>query len=209
MNHKLMLLAGTHLATFTLGFQLAPREMLDTEVRQSGLFRSETLGILSATVTSLRSENKLTVYAYKGDARVSVSRSLLWLFEGHQELIVPASVTYHLDLTKLAPDAVRFDPAAKLVTVRLPALVLGEVAFQPEAARTINGGLLSVRQSQVDELSRLNYASARKTFVKQAQDPTLVATAKREGVRNVQAYFAVPLRATGRSDIRVLAHFTD
>ncbi len=32
---------------------MAPREMLDTEVRQAGFFRADTMEILSATVGSL------------------------------------------------------------------------------------------------------------------------------------------------------------
>ncbi len=70
MNHKLILLAGTHLATLGLGYGVAPRELLDTEVRQSGFFKADTMEVLSATVGSLRSESKLLVYSYKGDARV-------------------------------------------------------------------------------------------------------------------------------------------
>lgn len=45
--------------------------MLDTQVKQAGFFQADTLKVLSATVASLRAESKLTVYAYKGDARVS------------------------------------------------------------------------------------------------------------------------------------------
>jgi hypothetical protein len=207
MNHKLALLAGTHLATFALGFQLAPREMLDTEVRQTGFFQADTMAILSATVSSLRSENKLLVYSYKGDTRVSVSRSLFWLFRGHQDLMVPASASFVVDMADLAPDAVAYDPTAKLVTVILPPLVLGDIAFQPEEARTINGGLLTWSQDQIDALTRLNYASARKAFVKSAQDPTLVGIAKRHAIGNVTNYFQVPLHVAGHSDVRVAVRF--
>jgi hypothetical protein len=38
-------------------------------------------------------------------------------------------------------------------------------------------------------LTKLNYASARKALVKQAQDPTLVAIAKRQAIINVKNYF--------------------
>ena len=207
MKHKLALLAGTHLATLSLGYSMAPREMLDTEVRQAGFFQADTMEVLSATVSSLRSENKLLVHSYKGDARVSVSRSLFWLFEGHQDLMVPASVGYFVDMANLAPDAVRFDPALKLVTVELPPLRLGEIAFQPEEARALNSGLLTWSQEQVDELTKLNYASARRAFVKSAQDPTLVGIAKRQAVSNVTSYFQVPLSVTGNGDIKVVVRF--
>jgi hypothetical protein len=207
MKHKLALLAWTHLAAFGFGYQVAPREMLDTEVSQSGFFQRDTMEILSATVSSLRSENKLLVYSYKGDTRVSVSRSKFWLFQGHQDLMVPASVIYFVDMANLASDAVAYDPEAKLVTVNLPPLKLGDIAFQPEEARAINGGLLTWSQEQVDELTKLNYASARKAFVKSAQDPTLVGIAKRQAIGNVTNYFQVPLHVAGHSDVRVAVKF--
>lgn len=57
MKHKLALLAGTHLATLSLGYSMAPKETLDREVRQTGLFQRDTMETLSATVSSLSSEN--------------------------------------------------------------------------------------------------------------------------------------------------------
>lgn len=43
MRSKLALLAGTHLAALALGHQLAPWEMLDAEVKQTGFFQADTL----------------------------------------------------------------------------------------------------------------------------------------------------------------------
>lgn len=207
MEHRWKILAGTHIAALIAGYQLAPREMLDTEVKQTGFFQADTLKVLSATVNSLKAENKLLVYSYKGDARVSVSRSQFWLLKGEQELVVPASVTYFLNVGDLGLEDVKFDEKTKIVTVQLPPLSLGDIAFQPEAARTINGGLLTFSQGQVDELSKLNYANARRAFTKQAQGNTLVTAAKRQAQTNVKTFFEIPLRIVGQPDVRVVAKF--
>lgn len=69
-----MVLAATHLGVGVVGYQLVPREMLDTEVNQAGFFTVDTKRVLSATVESLRSENKLLVFSYKGSATVTVAR---------------------------------------------------------------------------------------------------------------------------------------
>ena len=121
--------------------------------------------------------------------------------------MVPAQVSYYLDLTQLTLDKVKYDERAKIVTVQLSRLTLGDIAFQPEAARTINGGMLTFSQAQVDELSKLNYASARKAFVKQAQGATLVQAAKAEAKKNVQSYFEIPLRIVGQPEVKVVAVF--
>ena len=88
----LRLLALTHLIAAGAGFAMAPRELLETEVTHSGFFETDTKRVLAAAVESLRAENKLLVYSYKGSAAVSVERTKLWLLTGRQDLIVPAQV---------------------------------------------------------------------------------------------------------------------
>ena len=208
MNQKLMTITASHLAIGLFGFYLAPREMLDTQIKQTGLFTVDTRKVLSAAVTSLQAESKLLVYSYKGGTTVSVSRKMFFnLLNGRQELIIPAGVTYYLNMSKLDLEDVSFDERSKIVTVQLPALELGDVSFQPEAARTINGGLLTFSQAQVDELSRINYSTARRSFTKQAQGRMLVDLAKQQAKRNIAAYFEIPLRIVGHPDVRVVSIF--
>ena len=74
MTKPWQLLAATHLAAAITGWTLAPRELLETEVRRAGFFETDTKRLLAAAVESLRAENKLLVYSYKGFAAVSVVR---------------------------------------------------------------------------------------------------------------------------------------
>lgn len=207
MDNKWKILAATHVAALLVGYNVAPRELLDTEVRQSGLFTTDTMKVLSATVRSLKAENKLLVYTYVGDTRVTVSRSKLWVFRGHQELIVPANVPYVLDMGDLGLEDIQFDEKTKIVRVNLPRIKLGDIAFQPEQARTTNGGLLTWSQEEVDELTRLNYATARRSFTKQAQGAEIVEQARRRAQENIKNYFEIPLRIVGQPDVRVVADF--
>ena len=209
-NH-LALIAGGLTVTFIAGYQLAPRELLDSEVESRGFFATDTKRVLAAAVLSLKADGKLRVYQYVGVVSVDVQRSeALGLLQGRQELLVPAEVTYYLDLDGLSVgDDVTFDEKAKLVRVRLPKLELGDVAMQPERARVSNEGLLTFSDDVVQELAATNYLTARRTFIKQAQQPTLVAAAKAKAIADVEAYLRLPLRAIGRSDVRVEAFFPD
>jgi len=201
------LLLITHLVAAGTGYALAPRELLETEVLQSGFFRADSKRVLAAAVESLRSENKLLVYSYKGFAAVSVERDGFLFLDGHQDLIVPAAVSYHVDLSELTAEQITFDEASRVMTINLPPLTMGDVAFEPEGARTSNGGLLTFDQDEVDELSRLNYASARKAFVKQAQGEAIVEAAEGQARASIQSVLALPLRVVGRPDIAVVARF--
>ena len=140
----LSILMGTSFAAFGIGYIVAPTEQLDTEVTESGFASTTTTQVLSATVESLRKENKLQVFTYKGAAKVRTWTDGPLFFNGVQELNVPAVVNYYLDLNQLTLADVTFNERAKLVSVQLPKLQVGDIAFQPERATTLNGGLLTL-----------------------------------------------------------------
>lgn len=205
MRNAWILLAGTYLGAGAIGYQLAPREILDNEVKQAGFFTVDTKRVLSSTVDSLRDENKLLVFAYKGSAFVSIERTSWWIFGGRQELLVPAAVNYYLDMSQLTLNEVTYDEHSRIVTVRLPPLIIGDIAFQPELARFANEGLWS--DKQIEELTRLNYAQARKAVIKQAQGPAFVQVAQAQATTSIQNDFEIPLRIAGRPDVKVVATF--
>lgn len=206
MSHKALLWV-LPLGTFGLGYFLAPTDQLAKEVEESGFLRVDTSEVLAATVESLKAENRLVVWSYKGTAKVQATRKDWWIFEGTQTLIVPAVVRYELDLSKLTLDKVAYDDRAKLVTVRLPKLELADVAFQPEQATTINGGILTYGEDTVEALRKLNYRQARRALTAQAQQKSNITTAQRQAIENTQSYFEIPLRIAGQPDVKVVATF--
>lgn len=200
-------LIATHLGAVALGWAVTDKRPVDTEVNHDGYFQVTTTKVLATTVESLRDQNKLLVFSYKGNAKVQAERSWLWIFGGRQELMVPGVVSYYVDLSDLTLANVSFNEAAKIVTVKLPKVTLGDVAFQPEGATTINGGVLTWSEEQVEALRKLNYVNARRAMVAQAQQPGLLNAAKRQARVNVENYFAIPLRIAGMPDVKVVATF--
>lgn len=200
-------LIGIPIATFGLGYWVAPKEQLATEVEQDGFFKVEEATILSATVESLRAESNLVVWSYKGTATVTVSREDYLIFKSTQRLIVPATVDYRLPLDDLSFADVEFNGTAKLVTVRLPKLKLSDVAFQPEQATTINGGVLTIDDDMVQALSKRAYRSARRAVTAQAQQVDIRELAEREAKEEVERFFEIPLRIAGHPDVKVVATF--
>ncbi|MCP3735833.1 DUF4230 domain-containing protein [Sphingomonas sp. RP10(2022)] len=207
MRASAPVLIVSHLAVAGGVYALTDRRPIDTEVRHTGFFTVETTKVLATTVESLRDENRLLVFSYTGNARVSAERTRFWLLSGTQELNVPAVVNYYLDLSDFTLADVSYNDAAKVVAVRLPAVTLGDIAFQPENASTVNGGVLTFGEDTVEALRRLNYKSARRAMVAQAQQPGLLNEARRRARENVQSYFEIPLRIAGRPDVKVVATF--
>jgi hypothetical protein len=201
------ILAVTHLTVFGAGYVVAPKEPVDTEAKHDGFLQITTTKILATTIQSLREENRLLVFSYKGMAQVKTERTKWWLFGGRQELLVPAVVNYYVDLADLTLADVGYNETAKLVTVRLPKLTVGDIAFQPEQATTINGGTLTFDDDQVEELRKANYRAARVAMVAQAQQPGLLHAARRQAITNITTYFEIPLRIAGQPDVKVTATF--
>ena len=178
------------------GWWLAPREQLADVVKQTGFLQTDRRRTLSATVESLRAQNRLAVYTYKGTARVGTDRTKLFILSGQQELIVPAVVTYLVDMSKLTYD---YDEKANTVAVALPPLELSDIAFEPEKAVTLNGGILTFSQAQVDALMRQNWAEARRAMVKQAQQVGFVTAARRQAQDNIRTIIQRGLPGVGVS----------
>jgi hypothetical protein len=207
INPVHLVVAGL-LAAFALGFWLAPREQLDTTVAHEGIFTTDTERVLATAVQSLKAESRLVVYTYTGLADVEVTRSdWAGLLQGSQRLSVPGRVTYHLNMADLGSEDVTFDAISRVLSVRLPPLRLGEIAMEPERARVFNTGLLTVSDDLVQALARSNFRSARRAFIKQAQQPTIVEAAREQAVRAVTSQLELPLRSIGSTDIRVRVTF--
>ena len=86
-------------------------------------------------------------------------------------------------------------------------ILISDPAFQPERSRQINNGVLTLNADIVHELTKVNYASARKAFVKQAQQVDIVKLAKAQARANIVAYFKIPLQVAVSPNIKVVAEF--
>jgi hypothetical protein len=197
----------THLSALGVGYAVADKRPVDTLVQNTGFLQVDTTKVLAATVESLREENRLLVFSYKGTAKIHTERVKWMVFAGRQELSVPAVVNYYVSLSELSLANVSYDEKAKIVRVLLPPVTVGDIAFQPENATTINGGLLSWDESQVEAWRKINYANARRAMVAQAQQPGLLNAAKRQATVDVATLFQIPLRVAGLPDVKVVAAF--
>jgi hypothetical protein len=203
----LTLIAVAGLAFFA-GYRVAPREILDNTVEHVGFLTMDTKKVLSATVESLKSESRLVSYSYDGNQSVSIERSYWYLFNGHQQLIVPATVSYFVDLAKFNESSATFDESKNIVNVVLPRLMLS-VEFDPRRVTIINSGMPMLNDSVVQALTKLNYETARKSAIKQGQQDELVRLAKDRTRENIERLFRVPLQVAGKVGVKIVVSFLD
>nr|MDP2191504.1 DUF4230 domain-containing protein [Rhodoferax sp.] len=208
LKHAAFTLAAVAAIFFVAGYQVAPREILDSTVEHVGFLTVDTKKVLSATIESLKSESRLVSYSYVGTQNVSIDRDKWIIFNGHQQLIVPATVSYFIDLAKLTETSATFDESTNTVTVTLPRLML-TVEFDPRRATIINDGLLTLNDEMVQALTKTNYDTARKSAIKQGQQAALVQSARDSTKENIERLFRVPLQATGKAGVKVVVTFVN
>jgi hypothetical protein len=207
-RHAALTLAAVAGVSFFAGYQIAPREILDSTVEHVGFLTVDTKKVLSATIESLKSESRLVSYSYVGTQNVLIDRSYWYLFNGQQQLIVPATVSYFIDLAKLNESSAAYDESTNTVMVTLPKLML-TVEFDPRRATIINSGMPTLSVSVVQALTKLNYDTARKSAIKQGQQAALVQSARDRTKENIERLFRVPLQAAGKAGVNVIVSFAN
>ena len=208
LKHVLLALAAIAGISFFAGYKVAPREILDSTVEHVGFLTVDTKRVLSATVESLKSESRLVSYSYVGNQSVSIERSYWYLFDGNQQLIVPATVSYFVDLSKFNESSATFDASKNTVNVMAPKLML-TVDFDPRRATIINSGMPTLNDSVVQVLTKLNYDTARQSAIKQGQQAEFVRLAKDRTRENIERLFRVPLQVAGKVGVKIVVSFPD
>lgn len=163
--------------------------------------------IANASLESMRAQNRLNVFAARY-VSVTTSRTSRLGFSSERTLILPGDVRYEVDLSKLEQDAVQWDEGTKTLSVRIPDVEVAGPEVDLTAAREYGGGGIggAITNSRV-RLDQANRAAAVADLRKQASAETPMRLA-RESARNAIARsFAMPLRAAGHGDVKVVARF--
>ncbi|HEX8839494.1 MAG TPA: DUF4230 domain-containing protein [Sphingomicrobium sp.] len=173
------------------------------------LFGSNPKTIATASLESMRAQNRLSVFAAR---YVSVVSSHQQKFGGllnyDRTLILPGDVRYELDMSKLQPNDVDWNKSNRTLTVRLPEI---EVAGPDVDIRTVkqygSGGVLSSLTNANEQLDQANRDRAVQDLRKQATAPVPMQLARQSARAAVERSFAMPLLAAGFKDVKVVARF--
>lgn len=165
--------------------------------------------IASASLESMRAQNRLTVFAAR---YVSVVTSQQQRFGGlvnsQRTLILPGDVRYEVDLSQLQQKDVRWDSGANRLTVELPELSVAGPDIDIKAVREYGGGgLLSGLTNDVQQLDRTNRDRAVADLRKQATATVPMQLAKQAARTAVARSFAMPLQAAGLKNVEVAVRF--
>ncbi len=165
--------------------------------------------IATASLESMRAENRLTVFAARYVSVVtSQEQRLGGLVSSQRTLILPGDVRYELDLSKLQPKDVTWDGSKHILTVELPDVdVAGPDVDINSVKEYGGGGVLSALTNADQQLDQNNRARAVADLRKQATAAVPMQLARQAAREAVERSFAMPLLAAGFKNVKVAARF--
>lgn len=165
--------------------------------------------IASASLESMRAQNRLTIFAARYVSVVTSEQQRLGgLVNSQRTLILPGDVRYELDLSSLQPNDVSWNGSTHTLTVRLPMIdVAGPDVDINSVKEYGGGGVLSALTNANEQLDQANRDRAVQDLRKQATATVPMQLAREAGRAAIERSFAMPLLAAGFKDVRVVARF--
>lgn len=165
--------------------------------------------VASSALQSMRAQNRLVPFVARYVSVVSSRQERLGgLVSTERTLILPGDVRYELDLARLEPDDIRWDGAARTLTVTLPEIEIAGPEVDLAAAREYGeGGVLSAVTDADQALDRANRDRAVADLRKQAGAAVPMRLAREAGRQAVERSFVLPLQAAGFADAKVVARY--
>lgn len=187
----------TRFLWFAAGLALLVAAALVVLTRVQATFEPEPETIAAASLQGLREQNKLSAFSARFVAVVTSTQSRFGL-SAKKTLIMPGSVQYQVDLSKLAAKDVRWNAAAKTLVVTLPPVQVSAPEIDMKAIREYDsGGILLALTDTERSLDAANRAAAQAELTRQARESVTMKLATEATRRAVASTFALPLRAAG------------
>lgn len=162
---------------------------------------------LGAMVVAFKEQNSLNVFQAQVPVFVT-SRKDGWIIDVEQFGVIPASVQYQLDLSRLAKENFRWDREKQTMTVTIPEPVVSEPVLDMTRAKLVNKGII-VTGGVALELMKKNVGIARREAIKEARNPQMMKLARDAARKAINHNISVPLQAAGYADTEVTVRFAD
>jgi hypothetical protein len=165
--------------------------------------------IATASLESMRAENRLTVFAARYVSVVtSAEQRFGGLLNSQRTLILPGNVRYELDLSKLQSSDVAWDKPSNTLRVKMPEIEVAGPDVDINAVKEYGGGgVLSTLTNANQQLDQANRDSAVQDLRKQATAAVPMQLARQSARAAIERSFAMPLAAAGFKDVKVIARF--
>jgi hypothetical protein len=197
--HLLLPAFGLLLLGLALGYALRPAATPS---------QPDPEAIATAALLSVRDQGRLVPFSARFVSVATASETHLGL-TARKTLIMPGTVRYGVDLTRLRRSSLAWDGASRTLTVTLPPLELSGPEIDLNQVReSSEGGLVMALAGSEKILDRSNRRDAQDDLMRQAREAAPMRLARSAAMRDVARAFALPLRSAG-IEASVAVRFVD
>ncbi|MGN6496335.1 MAG: DUF4230 domain-containing protein [Tsuneonella sp.] len=165
---------------------------------------------VGSAMMAFEKQNSLTVFSSRFEtvAESTDARGVLGLdlLKSRQAMIVPATVEYRLDLSRMKRSNFTWNSAEQTLDVTLPPLNISRPNLDEAHARVFTQGNFVTRDAST-ALSQNNSAQAERNAAEFARNPEILSLARQAATQAVQQNLAVPLHVAGYDQAKVTVHF--
>lgn len=173
-------------------------------------FYNEEGDPVASAMLAFEKQNSLNVFSSRFEvvAESTDSRGLMGidLLKSRQATIIPADVTYRLDLASMDRDAFAWDAGSETLSVVLPPLRISRPNLDEANARVFTEGNWVTANAQRD-LSKNNSLQAERKAAVFAKNPQVIALARNAAKEAIRQNLAIPLQVAGYGDVKVNVRF--
>ena len=153
--------------------------------------------VATSSLEGLREQNRLSTFAASYVAVVTSTQTRMGLV-ARKTLIMPGSVRYEVDLSKLEQSDLAWDAATNTLSIQLPPVeVMGPEVDMARIREYGDGGVLMALTNAEDQIDAANRAAGQAELMRQARGPVNMRLARDSTRRAVERSFSMPLRAAG------------
>ncbi|WP_305098054.1 DUF4230 domain-containing protein [Croceibacterium aestuarii] len=165
---------------------------------------------VASAMLAFEKQNALTVFASRFEvvAESTDERGVLGvpILKAHQAMIVPATVEYRVDLSRVGRDRMTWDDGSDTFAIKLPPLQTTVPNLDEKSARLFTDGNFVIGAAAQDMLKN-NSAQAERKASEFARNPEMLAMARKAAKDAVRQNLAIPLQVAGYGDVTVNVTF--
>ena len=173
-------------------------------------FYQEEADPVGSAMLAFEKQNSLTVFSSRFEVTAeSVNTTSLGpidIAESRQAAIIPATVEYRLDLSRIDRDRLAWDADSETLDITLPVLKISRPNLDEARKKVYTDGVW-VSRGASENLSRENSRQAETKAAAFAKNPEVVAMARQAAKEAVRQNLAIPLQVAGFDDITVNVRF--
>jgi hypothetical protein len=173
-------------------------------------FYNEEGDPVGSAMLAFEKQNSLNVFSSRFEivAESENAQGVLGIdiLKSRQATIIPATVTYRLDLGHMDRDAFAWDAPSQTLNVVLPPLRISRPNLDEAQARVFTEGNWVTANAQ-RSLSRNNSLQAERKAAVFAKNPQVLSLAKNAAKEAVRQNLAIPLQVAGYENAKVVVRF--